>query len=122
MSIHFHPIRIKEVRRETPSCVSILLEIPAHLQEVFRFRQGQSLTVRTKMDGEEVRRTYSLCSSPLDGEWRVAVKKVDGGLFSSFANEKIRPGDIIEVMPPVGTFFTELNPNQQKKLHGFCRR
>lgn len=120
MSIHFHPIRIKEVRRETPSCVSILFEIPADLQDVFKFRQGQSLTVRTKMNGEEVRRTYSLCSSPLDGEWRVAVKKVDGGLFSSFANDSIRPGDILEIMPPVGTFFTELNTNQQKNYMAFA--
>lgn len=120
MSIHFHPLRVKEVRRETPSCVSILFEIPEHLQEIFKFRQGQSLTVRTQLNGEEVRRTYSLCSSPLDMQWRVAVKKVDGGLFSSFANDQVRAGDILEVMPPVGTFFTELNPDQQKNYMAFA--
>src|SRR5687768_6606704 len=108
MSIHFHPLKIKEVRRETPQCVSIAFEIPEELKSDFAFKQGQSLTMRTFIGGEEVRRTYSLCSSPLENEWRVAIKKVEGGLFSSFANEKLRAGDELEVMPPVGKFNTEL--------------
>ena len=86
MSIHFHPLRVKEVRQETADCVSIAFDIPAELQEAFQYTQGQSLTIRTQISGQEVRRTYSICSSPLDNEWRVAVKKVEGGLFSSFAN------------------------------------
>lgn len=115
MSIHFHPVRIREVRRETASCVSLLLEIPSDLKELFRYQQGQSLTVRAQIDGEEVRRTYSLCSSPLDNEWRIAVKKVEAGLFSNLANQRLKAGDTIEVMEPVGRFYTELKPDQSKR-------
>lgn len=112
--IHFHPLTIKEVRPETDDCVSLSFDVPEELKHTFRFSQGQSLTMRAKLNGEEVRRTYSLCSSPLDNEWRVAIKKVDGGLFSSYANTKLKKGDVLEVMPPVGKFNTPLNPAQQK--------
>src|SRR5689334_13606004 len=112
--IHFHPLKIKEVRRETDDCVSLLFEVPTEVEQQFAFRQGQSLTMRARLNGEEIRRTYSICSSPLDKEWRVAVKKVEGGLFSSHANENLKAGDIIEVMPPVGKFYTDLNPAHQK--------
>src|SRR5262245_16662789 len=102
MSIHFHPLKIKEVRKETPECVSVEFEIPAQLKETFSFRQGQSLTMRIYLDGEEIRRTYSICSSPIDEEWRVAIKKQEGGLFSSFANDQLKAGNKLEVMEPVG--------------------
>lgn len=115
MSIHFHPIRIKAVEKETEHCIAVTLDIPAALQPVFAFTQGQNLTFRTTLGEEEVRRTYSLCSSPLENKWRVAIKKVEGGLFSSYANQELRPGDIIEVMPPTGRFYTPLHPEQQKK-------
>lgn len=114
MSIHFHPVRIREVRRETASCVSLLLDIPPALQSSFRYHHGQSLTVRSIINGEEVRRTYSLCSSPLDNEWRIAVKRVDGGLFSNLANDSLRAGDSIEVMEPIGRFYTDLDATNQK--------
>lgn len=120
MSIHFHPLRIKEIRQETPECVSVVFEVPEHLQTYFRFSQGQSLTMRTPINGGEVRRTYSICSGPLDKEWRVAIKKVEGGLFSTFANEQLKRGDILEVMPPVGSFYTELSPAHQKKYLAFA--
>lgn len=120
MSIHFHPLRIKEVRQETPECVSVLFEVPEHLQSQFRFSQGQSLTIRMPLQGEEIRRTYSLCSSPLDNQWRVAIKKVEGGLFSTFANEQLKKGDVLEVMPPVGSFYTELNPAAAKCYIAFA--
>jgi ring-1,2-phenylacetyl-CoA epoxidase subunit PaaE len=120
MSIHFHKLRIKEVSKETPDCVSILFEVPAGLKEQFSFHQGQSLTLRTFLNGEEVRRTYSICSSPLDEEWRVAVKKQEGGLFSTFANENLKPGDELEVMEPVGKFYTELHPANKKKYLAFA--
>jgi len=112
--IHFHPLKIKEVRRETDECVSLLFDIPNEFRDQFAFRQGQSLTMRTQLNGEEVRRTYSICSSPLDKEWRVAVKKVEGGIFSAHANEKLKAGDTIEVMPPVGKFYTDLHPTNKK--------
>lgn len=120
MSIHFHPLRIKEVKKETPECVSIVFDIPETLEKDFRFKQGQSLTMRALINGEEVRRTYSICSSPLDHEWRVAVKKVDGGLFSSFANELLKKGDQLEVMEPVGRFYTELNASNHKNYLAFA--
>lgn len=120
MSIHFHPLKVKAIRKETDQCVSVEFEIPGELAEAFRYRQGQSLTMRTFIGGEEVRRTYSLCSSPLDKQWKVAVKMVDGGVFSFFANEKLKPGDTLEVMEPVGKFYTDLNPSQKKNYLAFA--
>lgn len=120
MSIHFHKLRIKQIRKETADCVSILFDVPESIKEEFAFHQGQSLTVRTFINGEEIRRTYSICSSPLENEWRVAVKKVDGGQFSTYANEVLREGDSMEVMPPVGKFYTELDPKQQKHYVAFA--
>src|SRR5262245_15580178 len=102
MSIHFHKLAVKEVRRETPECVSVLFDIPEELKKDFEFKQGQSLSMRTFLKGEEVRMTYSICASPLDNEWRVAIKQQENGLFSSFANEQLKKGDLLEVMPPVG--------------------
>ena len=76
--------------------------------------------MRTNLNGEEIRRTYSICSSPLDKEWRVAVKKVEGGVFSSHANDQLRKGDVLEVMPPVGKFYTELHPTNKKNYLAFA--
>ena len=114
MSLHFHRLIIKEVRKETAECVSLLFEIPDTPQESFQFTQGQNLVLKTTIDGQELRRNYSICSSPLDHELRVAIKKIKGGVFSSFANEKLQAGHSLEVMPPTGKFYTPLNPAQQK--------
>jgi ring-1,2-phenylacetyl-CoA epoxidase subunit PaaE len=120
MSIHFHPLRIKKINRETDQCVSVEFEIPENLKQAFQFKQGQSLTMRTMLNGEEVRRTYSLCSSPIDNKWKVAVKKVEGGSFSFFANENLKEGDVLEVMEPVGKFYTELNSANKKNYLAFA--
>lgn len=120
MSIHFEQLQVKEVRKETEDCVSIAFEIPQALQEQFRFIQGQYITVRTTLHGEEVRRSYSICSSPLDHELRVAVKKVPNGLFSTYANEQLKAGDRLDVMPPMGKFFSPLNSHQKKNYVGFA--
>lgn len=120
MSLHFHPLQIKDVRRETPECVSIAFEIPADLKESFIYTHGQYLTLRTTINGEEVRRSYSVCSSPLDNELRIAVKKVDDGLFSKYANEHLKKGDVLEAMPPIGKFFTQLHEEQKKSYVGFA--
>lgn len=120
MSLHFHSLRIKEVRKETPECVSVVFDIPESLQKEFQFHQGQSLTMRTWINEEEIRRTYSICSSPLEQEWRVAIKKQEKGLFSTFANEKLRAGDTLDVMEPVGKFYTELNPSHKKNYLAFA--
>ena len=120
MSLHFHPLKVKEVKKETEQCVSVLFEIPAEKAGAFNYNQGQSLTMRIFLNGEEVRRTYSICSSPLDNEWRVAIKKQESGLFSTFANEKLKPGDTLEVMEPVGKFYSELNPANKKHYLAFA--
>lgn len=120
MSIHFSPLSIKEIRKETADCVSVVFDIPETLKTGFAFKQGQSLTIRATINNEEVRRTYSICSSPLENECRIAVKKVDGGLFSTFANERLKKGDTLDVMQPVGKFYTELDPAQSKQYLAFA--
>lgn len=120
MSIHFHALRVKEIRKETSDCVSVVFDVPGDLLPQFKFHQGQSLTMRATINGEEVRRTYSICSSPLDHEWRVAIKKVEGGIFSGFANEQLKTGDLLDVMPPVGKFYTELDPANKKNYTAFA--
>lgn len=118
--IHFHPLQVKKVERETDDCVSITFNVPNELKEIFQFKQGQTLTIKKKINGEDLRRNYSICSSPFDNKLQVAVKKVQGGLFSSFANEELKAGDILEVLPPTGTFYTELHPSQQKNYVAFA--
>jgi ring-1,2-phenylacetyl-CoA epoxidase subunit PaaE len=120
MSIHFHPLKIKEIKKETNDCVSVLFEIPEELKMNFAFQQGQSLSMRAIINGEEVRRTYSLCSSPLDKEWRIAIKKVEDGLFSTYANDILKKADTLEVMEPVGKFYTELDPAHKKNYLAFA--
>ena len=85
MAVHFHTLTVKDIKKETPDCVSIAFSIPDELKEIFAFEQGQNITLKTIIDGEELRRSYSICTSPFDNELRVAVKKVDGGKFSDFA-------------------------------------
>ena len=120
MSIHFHPLRIKKIIKETDQCVSVEFDVPENLAGAFQFKQGQSLTMRAIVNGEEARRTYSLCSSPLDNKWQVAIKKVEGGVFSSFANDGLKEGDVLEVMEPVGKFYTELDPGNQRNYLAFA--
>ncbi len=118
--MHFRSLHIKEVRKETPDCVSISFEIPDQWREEFTFKQGQNITIKMVVDGEEVRRSYSICSSPLDNELRVAVKKLSSGRFSVHANEHLKEGDILEVLPPSGKFLTVLNPAQEKTYVAFA--
>jgi ring-1,2-phenylacetyl-CoA epoxidase subunit PaaE len=100
----FHALKIAGIRAETPDSVSISLDIPDDLKAEFAFEPGQYLTLRTTLDGEEIRRAYSICSTPDEATLRVGVKKVSGGAFSTFANENLRPGDVVEAMPPEGRF------------------
>src|SRR5438128_2393405 len=98
MAVAFHRLEIIDVRRETPEAVSIAFAVPPDLAEAYGFAPGQHLTLRTMMGGAEVRRSYSISSGLDDGELRVVVKKVEGGLFSRFINEKVEAGDEIDVM------------------------
>jgi ring-1,2-phenylacetyl-CoA epoxidase subunit PaaE len=117
---HFHKLAIEDIRRETADCVSIAFAIPPQLAETFRYQQGQNITLRTQIGGEEVRRSYSICSSPLENELRIAVKRVPGGLFSTFANEQLQPGQELEVLPPSGKFYTELRPENRRNYLAFA--
>jgi ring-1,2-phenylacetyl-CoA epoxidase subunit PaaE len=116
----FHSLTIKDVRRETPECVSIAFEIPDNVKEQFIFQAGQNITLRLMQDGEELRRSYSICSSPLDNELRVAVKQIPAGKFSAFANRNLKPGDKIEVLPPSGRFGTKADKTSAKKYLAFA--
>ncbi|MEN9685895.1 MAG: hypothetical protein RLZZ28_1681 [Bacteroidota bacterium] len=120
MSLHFHSLAVKEVRKESPDCVSILLAVPNELKTAFQFTQGQYLTVRTSINQEDIRRSYSICSSPLDDELRIAVKKAANGVFSTYANTVLQKGDWLDVMPPIGKFFTSLDSAQKKNYVGFA--
>lgn len=120
MSIHFHALKVKEVKKETSDCVSVSFDVPENLKEEFNFTQGQSLTMRATINGEEVRRTYSICSSPLEHQLKVAIKKVEGGLFSSFANEQLKMNDVLEVMTPIGRFYTTLDAANKKNYVAFA--
>ncbi|MDE1166206.1 MAG: phenylacetate-CoA oxygenase/reductase subunit PaaK [Pseudomonas sp.] len=106
----FHSLTIKQVRSETRDAVSIAFDVPAELAEQFRYAQGQHLVMRTQLDGEEVRRSYSICSGVNDAELRVAIKRVQGGRFSAFANQQLKAGQVLEVMPPAGQFSVALDP------------
>ncbi|GAB1308300.1 ferredoxin--NADP reductase [Urechidicola sp. KH5] len=100
----FHSLRIKQIIKETANAVSVTFEVPANLKDAFVFAAGQYVTIKATLNGEEVRRAYSICSSPSSGELKVAIKAVEGGLFSVYANEELAEGDILEVGAPEGRF------------------
>lgn len=116
----FHSIQVADIYKETKDCSVITFDIPENLKTDFIYNSGQHLTLRTTINGQEVRRSYSLCSSPTQNIWQVAVKKIDSGLFSTFVNDQLKKGDFLEVMPPNGTFFTEVNPSLAKNYIAFA--
>ena len=120
MTPRFHRLRIRDVRRETSDSVSLAFDIPDDLAGEYRFVQGQHLNVRAVLDGEEVRRSYSICSGVDDGEIRVAIRKVPGGRFSVWANERLAPGDTLDVMSPEGRFFTPLREDAARHYVAFA--
>ncbi|MEP6526424.1 MAG: 1,2-phenylacetyl-CoA epoxidase subunit PaaE [Nocardioidaceae bacterium] len=110
----FHPLHVSDVERLTDDAVALTFDVPDDLREQYAFTQGQHLTVRTPLAGDEVRRNYSICSPAGDGALRIAVKRLGGGAFSSYALDRLRPGDTLEVMTPTGRFFTQLDPDNAK--------
>jgi ring-1,2-phenylacetyl-CoA epoxidase subunit PaaE len=119
VATHFHTLTITDIRNETPDCISIGFEVPDELKEQFDFVQGQNITVKTIINNEEIRRSYSICSSPLENELRIAVKKINNGKFSDLAS-KLNNGDSLDILPPTGKFYTELNPVNKKKYIAFA--
>ena len=116
----FHSIKILDIHRETKDCSVITFEIPEGLKNDFKYTQGQHLTLKATIDGQEARRSYSLCSSPAEHKWQVAVKKINGGLFSSFVNDNLKSGDYLDIMPPNGVFFTEVSSSNSKNYIAFA--
>ena len=116
----FHNIKVADIYKETKDCVVITFDIPDSKKEIFKFKQGQHLTIRKEIDGQDIRRNYSLCSSPMDNEWKVAVKTIRDGLFSNYAFNQIKKGDELLVMPPHGEFFVEVDENASKNYIAFA--
>src|SRR4030088_1347979 len=116
----FHRLAVNDLRRESPDAVSLPFAVPNELADDYSFTPGQYLTLRTTMDGEEVRRSYSICSGPDDGELRIAVKKVDGGASSNWAADELKSGDELDVMTPTGRFGTPHAPGQARVYVGFA--
>ena len=109
---NFHSLNIKEIIRETPKAVSIVFDLPNDLKPVFKFTAGQYITIKKEINGEELRRSYSLCSTPQSEEIKVTVKEVEGGKFSSFANNQLQVGESLDVFPPEGKFVFEAQPSK----------
>jgi ring-1,2-phenylacetyl-CoA epoxidase subunit PaaE len=116
----FHRLAVSKVERETRDAVAITFDVPVPLAEAFRFSAGQHLTLRADIGGEDVRRSYSICSAVKDGALRIAVKRNSGGTFSEWANESLAAGAALDVMPPMGHFNVPLAKDHRKHYVGFA--
>ena len=116
----FYPLTVSDIRRETPDSVSVAFRMTSEVQEHFKFIPGQYLTFKYMHEDEELRRSYSICTAPYENELRVAIKKVEGGIFSTFADEKLAVGDVLETMPPMGNFTTEVVASNNKNYVAFA--
>lgn len=107
----YHTLTVSDVSAETDQAICVGFEVPKDLQDTFAFRPGQYLTLRATIDGEAVARSYSICVGPDRNELKVAIKRVEGGVFSNYANDSLAPGSTVEVMPPQGHFYVDLDPS-----------
>jgi ring-1,2-phenylacetyl-CoA epoxidase subunit PaaE len=114
----FHPLTVAVVDRVAEDAVAVTLAVPPALRDVFAFRAGQHVTVRRYEDGDDVRRSYSVCSTPADlagrGILRIGVRQLPGGVFSGYAAGALRPGDTLSVLPPVGHFTSDFGPGRRR--------
>jgi len=120
MSNQFHQLKVKKLIRQTSEAVSVYFDIPANLKSTFVYKAGQFITLRLDVGGEDVRRAYSLFTSPAESEFAVMAKEVSGGKLSPFINNELKEGDIIKVMPPTGKFTCEINQSNSKKYVFFA--
>ena len=120
MSVGFHALPIAEIVPETSEAKSIRFDLSDDLRDTFAFKPGQHLTLKTMIDGEEVRRNYSLCVAPQERQLKVTVKRIAGGLFSNWANDTLRAGDVIDVMPPHGSFTWDFDAKAAHHYVGFA--
>ncbi|MBK8296984.1 MAG: hypothetical protein IPK91_06855 [Saprospiraceae bacterium] len=115
MSHELYELKVQNISRETDDCVSVEFAVPDSLQDIFQYSQGQYISLEKELNGQLLRRSYSLCSAPFEKKWRIAVKEVHNGVFSCFVNQQLKIGDILSVQVPAGRFFTKLNPEQSKR-------
>ena len=120
MSTSFHMLSITDLCQETDDAITIRFAVPEKLTEQFRFEPGQHLTLRTEIDGEDLRRSYSICSTPAEGSLRIAIKRVEGGRFSNWANDNLTAGATLEVMPPSGAFTWMFDPARKAQYAMFA--
>jgi ring-1,2-phenylacetyl-CoA epoxidase subunit PaaE len=112
----FHPLRVASIERLTDDAVAVTFDVPPELREQFRFRAGQHVSIRSPVAGDEVRRNYSICAPATgDQRLRIGVKRIPHGVFSSYVAERLRPGDVLDIMTPTGSFSTALQPGQRKR-------
>ncbi|WP_397361940.1 FAD-binding oxidoreductase [Olleya sp. R77988] len=116
----FYKLKIQNIYKETEDTSVIDFHVPLELESEFKFRQGQHLTLKADINGEDVRRSYSLCSSPADNQWKVAVKQIPGGKFSTYINESLKTGDTLDVMAPSGNFGVPVKPDASKNYLFFA--
>jgi ring-1,2-phenylacetyl-CoA epoxidase subunit PaaE len=116
----FYPLTVAAVRNETRDTIAVTFDVPSELRDGFKYQQGQHLTLRALIDGEDVRRSYSICSAVQDEALRVAIKRTPGGTFSTWANDTLKPGAVIEVMPPMGHFNVPLAPENARHYVAFA--
>ena len=116
----FYPLPVSQVRNETRDTIAVTFAVPPELKDSFQFRQGQHLTLRAQIGDEDVRRSYSICSAVQDGALRVAIKRTPGGAFSCWANDHLKAGATIDVMPPMGHFNVPLDAGQRKNYVAFA--
>lgn len=117
---HFHPLRVKHVERITPNSVTVSFEIPSNLKNEFQFVPGQYINIKKELNGKELRRSYSICSVPGNGELTIGIKKVASGLFSQYANNDIQKGDVLEIYPPLGHFTFDPSNGNNKNIAAFA--
>ena len=120
MAVHFHPLTVKEVQKETADSVIITFDIPESIKDLFQFIQGQNVTLKMNIDGDEIRRSYSICSAPFENKLSIAVKKVTGGKLSTYVNTHLQAGELLDVLPPTGRFNTLLNVINKKNYCAFA--
>lgn len=111
----FHPLRVASVERLTDDAVAITFDVPPELRDQFRFQAGQHVSIRSPFVGDDVRRNYSICAPATSGRLRIGVKRIPDGVFSSYVAERLRPGDVLDIMTPTGSFSTALHPGQRKR-------
>ena len=116
----FYKLRIKDIYKETSDCSVVTFDVPEELKENFKFRHGQHLTLKADLNGDNIRRNYSLCSSPSEDEWRVAVKLIPEGKFSTFVNKELEAGDYLEALAPSGRFGVDIAPGEGKNYLFFA--